>query len=230
MLVLYSGLFIWFSFYLRLRFVKENKLSFLLRLPVFPLVLWVVFLICVSSYIVHYLNLVLIDSLSLRVFWLVTMVIVVFVLGFRTFLLAKGPIPGTYLSYTIKGELCVNVNKKLFPEGRAKSDLIEFVIGCAQQIVSMENIYWRTLIIKSHLIGDGFRKVMKATLDDCKDVTFTCGPWKTRWDVQVMLNLVYGGITRYRLLSFRKHANGFKVHEVGSHFTIQRVEGAISIL
>lgn len=153
------------------------------------------------------------------------MVIVVFVLGFCTFLLAKGPIPGTYLSHTIKGELCVNVNKSLFPKGSKKTDLIEFVIGFTQKVVSMEDIYWRTLIIKSHLIGDGFREVMKTTLDKCNDVTFTYGPWKMEWDVQVMLNFVYGGITRYRLLSFRKHANGFKVHKVGSYFTIQRVEG-----
>ncbi|HHA1672055.1 TPA: hypothetical protein ACOEF8_004096 [Enterobacter roggenkampii] len=77
----------------------------------------------------------------------------------------------------------------------------------------------KTISFSSHLLRSGIRGYISKSLAE-KGITFTVKDRKTLLPEKMVLNLRYGGRTRYRLFTNLKHANGFKVHSNGAKFEI----------
>lgn len=77
----------------------------------------------------------------------------------------------------------------------------------------------KTITFGSHVLRPGLRKVLCNNLRE-REISFTVKERITHLPEAMVLNLRYGGKTRYRLFTYRKHPNGFKVHRNGGAFKI----------
>ncbi|EFM8081406.1 hypothetical protein A6519_001914 [Escherichia coli] len=78
---------------------------------------------------------------------------------------------------------------------------------------------YKKIILESHLLRHYVRKHVSDRLAE-NGISHRCDARKTPlWEI-IFLNIKYGGKTRYRLLSCRKHPNSFKAHRHGGRFTI----------
>lgn len=85
----------------------------------------------------------------------------------------------------------------------------------------LSNFPCKTITFESHLLRPGLRKVLCNNLRE-KEISFTVKERKTHLPEAMVLNLRYGGKTRYRLFTYRKHPNEFKVHRNGGAFKIYK--------
>ena len=138
--------------------------------------------------------------------------------------MVKGPISNTYLNHDLRGWLRIDINRKFIPPDASKSELVSFVSTFTKDILNQEGVRWQKIIIKSHLITPQFRRVMKDILKGCEAISFECEEYTLSFAEIIKLNLLYGGNTRFQVLSLKRHENGFKVHKKGSIFRIQRTK------
>ncbi|TXE28341.1 hypothetical protein FOT62_21490 [Serratia marcescens] len=192
--------------------------SFLMQLPFLSVILWVVLSGEVARVLYFYVRGEFGFGVFLNVIFPAFFLLLFFSFGAFSFLFAKGPVPGTYLTYVMTRSLYLNIKKNAIPEMETYSEKIAFIVDFTQRIVSMDGVYWRTLIIKSHLILPGIRKVMAKTLKECKWVTFTCESRDTPKSEARQLNWFYG-----RKKNRDQPDNNFKVHKTGSLFVIRRI-------
>lgn len=83
----------------------------------------------------------------------------------------------------------------------------------------MSTLPYKTIVFESHLLRAGQRKLLSNNLRE-RGISFTVKERKTPLLEAMVLNLRYGGKTRYRLFTYLKHPNGFKVHRNGGAFKI----------
>lgn len=205
---------------IRRRFIQSSKLSSLLqRSSIAGILLFIPTIAFSLAYYAHMTN----DNLtrSPLSFNVITPVLLVVTLSILiAFFMTKGPIENTYFSIE-NGDVHIAINKNFIPANLSKSEQIAFVSTFTRQITSLENIRGRNIILKSHLITRGFRRVITKTLES-EDVPFSYEEYSPSLFVRITLNLWYGGKTRYRILSVKKHPNDFKVHEKGHIITIKK--------
>jgi hypothetical protein len=134
------------------------------------------------------------------------------------FLVLNGKIKGTFVSIHVKSTK-IDIQQNFFPSIHSKQDAIHLIEGFTSSLLSWQNAPFRVITFESHLITPRIRKVMTGTLTK-SGVRFSCHERRTPWCEVILLNLRYGGKTRYRVFSLKKHANGFKVHRIGSSLSI----------
>lgn len=136
----------------------------------------------------------------------------------RSFMV-RGCIPHTY--FTMNGStLKIDISRRLIPDRQSVSERKIFACNFLQQLASLDHIPCDRIIIQTHLIQKRMRKEISDGLKS-RGFDFSSQPHETTRSEIISLNLLYGGRTRFKLLSTVKHMNGFKVHKTGSRFIIK---------
>lgn len=103
------------------------------------------------------------------------------------------------------------------PSTRSPEDISNKIAGDISYLMSI--LPCKTIVFGSHLLRTGLRESLSNSLRE-KEISFTVKERKTHLPEAMVLNLRYGGKTRYRLFTYLKHPNGFKVHRNGGAFKI----------
>lgn len=85
----------------------------------------------------------------------------------------------------------------------------------------LSTLTYKKITFQSHLLTHGVRRIIRNKLNE-KGISYKDKERKTPFCEIIILNLRYGGKTRYRLLSCQKHPNGFRVHRHGGSFIVRR--------
>lgn len=145
--------------------------------------------------------------------------LIIVILGGFSFICPPGLICNTYFARQFDGGLRIDINKAFVPSGMSLSESKLFVEMFVKKMLSLKDYTRNDINFKSHLINTGIGSEIKRTLKN-EGITFTCKPYTIGVVETAVLNLLYGGKTRYRLRSHKKHPNGFKVHRTGHEFII----------
>lgn len=213
---------IWFAFYLRRRYILNSRLAYALQRPLLSRFLLSV--LCAVSLLtcLNYLRCTLTQNSVVEYFLLTLICTAVLSSNLIAFFMTKGPLPNTYLNHTMKGWLRIDINKDFIPSPASKSELINYLEGFMHDVINQKGVRWEKIIIQSHLINPQFRRVMGNVLKTKEGIKYECEASVTPLSDVIKLNLFYGGNTRFKILTFKKHDNGFKVHKIGSIFCIYR--------
>lgn len=226
-IVIASFILIFISFLIRRRFIKESKVNFFFQGFGVSLFLWVIsaFLVCVI-YFYHIVNCLSAD-LYLEYLLLSGVCLSIIVSLQISFFMTKGPINNTYFSNRRTKNIYIGINKQFIPTGtiKSESERVEFINRFIKRVVTLKGIRCRNIILTSHLFAPGISKLISASLKN-EGALFSCNSYTLKRAEIITLNLLYGGKTRYRIFSLKKHPNGFKVHKIGRTFTIKKITGS----
>lgn len=203
--------------FIRRRFIKSSPIFVFLRTPGMTLLLSL-FLSCAVEgvYFFKYRSFILENDLLMNVLFIsLTITLLVILL---TEWAVRGIILGTYLT-VINRKVFIHINKGFIPQGIDREKYKTRIDSFINPLVNVPKPFPSTVVLKSHLITPLARKIIEKSLSN-NGVRFTCNERPTPWFEVLALNLNYGGKTRYRMYSFKKHANGFKVHRTGHKFVI----------
>ncbi|WP_336709175.1 MULTISPECIES: hypothetical protein [unclassified Cedecea] len=116
--------------------------------------------------------------------------------------------------------LRVDINPRYIealPSTKAPEYIANKIAGDISYLMSI--LPCKTIVFGSHLLRAGLRDSLSNSLRE-REISFTVTERKTHLPEAMVLNLRYGGKTRYRLFTYLKHSNGFKVHHNGGAFKI----------
>lgn len=195
----------WISVLLRKKYVAHSLFTCVLALHTTGIMIW---FLCSD-----------IDAtIRSNAFFLVIMLMTTWCIVSRSFMV-RGCIPHTY--FTMYGStLKIDVSRKCLPDRRSVSESKIFACNFVQQLASLDDTPCDRIIIQTHLIQKSMRKRISDRLKS-HGFDFSSQPHETTRSEIISLNLLYGGRTRFKLLSTVKHMNGFKVHKTGSRFIIK---------
>lgn len=204
---------------LRCRFKDNHSLFIKLRRP-FPAELTLLILssaLCFTAQKTLYLfteNVYLFYSMTF-----VSVVAVWFVSYFLSSSILKTPITDMVLTPCLSN-LRVDINRG-YTEAMSQSGSYEDIAEKTAADISylLSHFPCKTITFESHLLRPGLRKVLCNNLRE-RGISFTVKERITHLPEAMVLNLRYGGKTRYRLFTYCKHPNGFKVHRNGGAFKI----------
>lgn len=131
----------------------------------------------------------------------------------------KTPITDMVLTPCLSN-LRIDINRG-YTETMSQPGTYEDIAGKTAADISylLSNIPCKTITFESHLLRQGLRKVLCNNMSE-RGISFTVKERITHLPEAMVLNLRYGGKTRYRLFTYCKHPNGFKVHRKGGAFKI----------
>lgn len=203
------------SFLLRERFQINAEIASILKKPFLPFLIWLATIILFFITVLKFRP----DGHPFNFVSLTFICLPVFVSGVIAFFATKGSINNTYFTHKMTRSLYIDVNKNFIPSSATYSEQKAFIKEFIKGLPSLENITCKNIIFKSHLIKPTLARTIKRTLED-EAISFTCTPYRVGLIETATLNLWYGGKTRYRVFSHKKHANSFKVRSRGHEFII----------
>ncbi|WP_133625199.1 hypothetical protein [Erwinia sp. LJJL01] len=206
------------SLFLRRFLVKEFKVILLSKV-IFLSMLWLFSALLFMAVAVDYLLDMFLTTLGSVMLYFLIILLVVMVSALTAFFAIKGPIENTYLTFGFSGDVRLDINKNFIPPAMSSSERADFIRSFIGKISSLSRVTTKRLTIKSHLLQGYISKVMEDALKE-SGFSFTCCTYNIGLVESATLNLWYGGSTRYRLFSHKKHANGFKAHRTGHKFVI----------
>lgn len=115
----------------------------------------------------------------------------------------------------------INITPQYIPALFNRTVAIMVVEKFIEDIICLQRLNYKKIRFQSHLISPGMRRYLEDRLSELA-ISYSSTPRKTPLQEVVLLNLRYGGRTRYRIFSHVKHFNGFKVQRVGSSFIINK--------
>ncbi len=115
----------------------------------------------------------------------------------------------------------INITPQYVPAFFNRTEAIMVVEKFIADIIYLQRLNYKKIRFQSHLISPGMRRYLERRLSELA-ISYSGTPRKTPLQEVVLLNLRYGGKTRYRIFSHVKHCNGFKVQRVGSSFIINK--------
>ena len=148
-----------------------------------------------------------------------SVVVVWFVSYFLSSSILKTPITDMVLTPCLSN-LRVDINRgytEAMSQPGSYEDIAEKTAADISYLLS--HFPCKTITFESHLLRPGLRKVLCNNLRE-RGISFTVKERITHLPETMVLNLRYGGKTRYRLFTYCKHPNGFKVHRNGGAFKI----------
>ncbi|EIK0627854.1 hypothetical protein LJT19_004409 [Salmonella enterica] len=132
----------------------------------------------------------------------------------------RTPVTGMVLTpFTI--ELKIDIEPKYIFSSGFKNIATDVADRFAEDIeFLLSTMPYKEITCQSHLLTHGVRSIIRGKLNE-KGISYKDKERKTPLCEIIVLNLRYGGKTRYRLFSCQKHPNGFRVHRNGGAFIIQ---------
>ncbi|EII3813629.1 hypothetical protein LG441_004427 [Salmonella enterica] len=132
----------------------------------------------------------------------------------------RTPVTGMVLTpFTI--ELRIDIEPKYIFSSTFKNIATDIADRFAEDIeFLLSTMPYKEITCQSHLLPHGVRSIIRGKLNE-KGISYKDKERKTPLCEIIVLNLRYGGKTRYRLFSCQKHPNGFRVHRNGGAFIIQ---------
>lgn len=115
--------------------------------------------------------------------------------------------------------LKIDITPQYIPKLSNRTEATIVVEKLIVDIIYLQRLNYKKILLQSHLIRSGMRRLLEDRLLE-QAISYSSTPRKTPLCEVILLNLRYGGKTRYRVFSHTKHLNGFKVHRVGSSFII----------
>lgn len=205
------------SFIIRNRYKNKTKISAVLKKPLFSLIAWSIIIIPVGITTLIYIEQNDLDDISC--YFTVLIILFMFISGGISFFATEGAISNTYFRNKLNGDLYIDINKNFIPARKSSSELSSSIEEFIREIISLKDFTSKHIIIKSHLITPIIKIKFEKILKD-EGICFTAMPYTLGYSETATLNLWYGDKTRYRLFSYQKHANGFRVHRKGHEFII----------
>ncbi|MDJ0473760.1 hypothetical protein QNA27_08860 [Pantoea eucalypti] len=133
----------------------------------------------------------------------------------------KGPFNNTRLTFLFY-RVIVHIDKGFVPPKLDREKYIKVVRAFIEHLASLPPSFPGTVVFKSHLISPLTCSIISKELNGSGLVNYEYRKRKTPLYEVIGLNLLYGGKTRFRILSLDRHPNGFRVNEFGSSFKIIR--------
>lgn len=133
----------------------------------------------------------------------------------------KGPLGNTRITFLFY-KMIIHIDKGFVPPKPSRETYINVVRAFVKHLASLPPSFPNIVILKSHLISPLTCSVISRELKNNGITDYETHKRKTPLYEVVGLNLLYGGETRFRILSLDKHPNGFRVNEFGSSFKIKR--------
>ncbi len=149
--------------------------------------------------------------LSVATFWVLSY--------FASSSMLKTTVPDMLLTPFLSS-LRIDINPRYIetlPSTGSPEDISDKIAGDISHLMSM--LPSKTIVFESHLLRAGLRDCLSKSLRE-REIAFTVKERKTHLPEAMVLNLRYGGKTRYRFFTYLKHPNGFKVHRNGGAFKI----------
>lgn len=209
-------LFLTLTVLIRRRFIDSAAISVFLRKRYVAISLHnaVFILLCVSIFIegpIHG------PQSFLSANFIAVLFVTVWCMTFRSFMV-KGSLPETY--FTVTGNtLKIDVSRAFLPEMKTRRERESFADDLVLRIEELKQFGCDRVLLQSHLFQPGMRRLMSSALKK-NHLSYTATSHPTSPGEKFSLNLLYGGKTRFRLLTTLKHKNGFKVHKTGTRFLI----------
>lgn len=206
---------------LRFRFINNSLFFRVLRRP-FP----AGFILFLLSSIIHLMiqkdyspfsgniySVIIRSGISVITLW--------FFLFFFSSSMLRTPVTGLYLTPFISS-LRIDIHPQYITRPSVK---VSSIINADKLVGNIEHFIlcypsYNTITLQSHILRHGIRNRIANNLKK-KGILYKEKARKTPLCETIVLNLRYGGKTRYRLFSCRRHPNGFRVHRNGGAFIIQ---------
>ncbi len=208
------------SLLLRNRFIFKMKISFCLRKPLVPFVIWFFVMVLFVVLSVNLLG----EFYRGDVFHVLVFLLLIFLTSslsaIFSFLATKGSISNTYFTHKMTRDLHIDIKRGFIPSDSTYSEKKLYLDDFIVKISSLKDFTYKNVVFKSHLIQIPIAETIKKTLKT-KAIPFTSSTYKVGFVETAKLNLWYGGKTCYRLFSHNKHSNGFRVRRMGHKFTIR---------
>lgn len=220
MTTIYFCLLLLLTALLRLRFINDSPFFRLLRRP-FPAGL-ILFLLSLAIALTLQKDHLIFSGDIYFIFLKST--ILAIIIWFFSFIIASSmlrtPVTGMVLTpFTI--ELRIDIEPKCIFSSTFKNIATDIADRFAEDIeFLLSTMPYKEITCQSHLLTHGVRSIIRGKLNE-KGISYKDKERKTPLCEIIVLNLRYGGKTRYRLFSCQKHPNGFRVHRNGGAFIIQ---------
>lgn len=209
-------LFFTLTVLIRRRFIDSTVVSVFLRRKYVAISLHnaVFVLLCISIFIEGALYG---PHSFLNADFVAVLMITVWCMAFRSFMV-KGSLPETY--FTVTGNtLKIDVSRAFIPDMKTRRDREIFADSFVLRIKALKQFGCDKVLLQSHLFQPGMRELISSALKK-NHLSYTTTSHITSPGERFSLNLLYGGKTRFRLMTTLKHKNGFKVHKTGARFLI----------
>lgn len=220
MTTIYFCLLLLLTALLRLRFINDSPFFRLLRRP-FPAGL-ILFLLSLAIALTLQKDHLIFSGDIYFIFLKST--ILAIIIWFFSFIIASSmlrtPVTGMVLTpFTI--ELRIDIEPKYIFSSTFKNIATDIADRFAEDIeFLLSTMPYKEITCQSHLLTHGVRSIIRGKLNE-KGISYKDKERKTPLCEIIVLNLRYGGKTRYRLFSCQKPPNGFRVHRNGGAFIIQ---------
>lgn len=117
--------------------------------------------------------------------------------------------------------LRIDIQPSYIPDTLSGDEYTNTIMKFIDNIVTLQQLPFHKIYFSSHLITPFMKKELKRKLRERKIPCYAKYHKICCLEV-VLLNVRYGGLTRYRLLSHKRHANGFRVRRSGYTFTLRK--------
>ncbi|HFL1539359.1 TPA: hypothetical protein ACG1QB_004206 [Enterobacter asburiae] len=204
------------AFILRLRFKSSLPLFLFLRKPQVSLVI-ITPLILINSFAV-FQHVHPYDNLSLLYFITSLIIVPAWAIHLAFVNLSNGE---TGLLLTTFKRLRLDIEPCYIPENLSKEEYTKTLTKFFDNLTELQKLPFREIYFSSHLISLKTKRRLKKNLRR-RGISFDCKYHKTCYLEAAVLNLRYGGRTRYRIFSHKLHANGFRVRRSGYTFIIKK--------
>lgn len=220
MATIYFCLLLLLTALLRLRFINDSPFFRLLRRP-FPAGLILFLLSLAISLTLQKDHLIFSGNIYLIFLKPVMLAIIIWLFSFIiSSSMLRTPVTGMVLTpFTL--ELRIDIEPKYIFSSGFKNVTTDIADRFAEDIEFLSStLPYKEITFQSHLLTHGVRSIIRGKLNE-KGILYKDKERKTPFCEIIVLNLRYGGKTRYRLFSCQKHPNGFRVHRNGGAFIIQ---------